>query len=130
VDEKEKENKEKNKKRVAFNGVLLVSIFAGGLIVLWLLFVSWRRFNKRTSGRKKAKSMPDIWQAGGDRLSGRVEQAMREDAGIASIDDIPDEDDDELGDRDRDDDDDEDETEDDDETFRYGGPDDGDPETH
>jgi len=106
--------------RIIAGGVLLLILFIGGLIVLWMLFVSWRRYNKRLRGAKKTKSMPDIWQAGGDRLSGRVEQAMREEAGIHSVDDIPDDNEQTF----RDGDDDEDESEDDDETFRFGGPED------
>jgi hypothetical protein len=104
--------------------VLVIVIGLGGIFLLWLLFVCWRRLNRRSAGKPKArkKNMPDLWQAGGDRLSSQIEQEMRAEEGINSLDDIPDEDEDRDGEYDpeadnEDLDEDEDESEDDDETF-------------
>jgi len=115
--EEEKKKARQNLRRLI---VFILVIGLGGMFLLWLLFVCWRRMNRRIIHKRKVskKKMPDVWQAGGDRLSSQIEQEMRAEEGIHSLDDIPDEDEEnDEGGYEPDDDEDEDQSEDDDETF-------------
>ena len=51
--------------------ILLVIVAA---ITLILLMVVWRRHDARYRPKKRRTPMPDIWQAGGDRLVARLEE--------------------------------------------------------
>lgn len=65
--------------------VVLVIIVLSGFAMLRLLFSAWRRYDnaQRAASPSRRRIMPDIWQAGGDRLVSRMEQQREFGAGDA-----------------------------------------------
>lgn len=64
--------------------ILLLVFGVGGIIIISMLFTAWRRYNKRMAalGKKKKRIVPDMWQAGGDRLVSKIEQKQRAEEGF------------------------------------------------
>jgi hypothetical protein len=59
-----------------------VSIGMVGLIIVAFLMAAWRRYNQRLSNTPpRGDSMPDIWQAGRDRLISKMSPYPRPDDG-------------------------------------------------
>lgn len=59
---------------VSLSAMLVVFGF-GGLILIMLLFVTWRRYNRRVNQQKRSRSdMPDLWQAGAERVQAPAEE--------------------------------------------------------
>ena len=53
--------------------IFLLAILIVAMVLLGLMIVSWRRHNARDRKGKRTTPMPDIWQAGGDRLVARLD---------------------------------------------------------
>ncbi|MCC7145592.1 MAG: hypothetical protein IT443_04030 [Phycisphaeraceae bacterium] len=103
--------------------LLIVLLGLGGMLWISAIVRSWRRFQDSNRARKH-RLMPDLWQAGGDRLVARLQQEefnRRAEAGefeeedndddTKDLDD-DDQDEDHEDDQDQDDDDDDDDDED------------------
>lgn len=55
---------------------LVLTMGALGLVVIGLLFGTWRRYNARLRSKRPSSArtdMPDIWKAGGERLSQQMD---------------------------------------------------------
>jgi hypothetical protein len=86
--------------------LLIALIGVLGLVLLALLAIAWRRYNARLRDPQHKTRMPDIWQAGGERLVNEIDQSQ---APPPPPDGSPDESaDDDSDDDDEDDDDDDD----------------------
>ena len=62
--------------------MMLTLIIAGGAGVLfvWFMFLAWRHAVNRLRPKARGKSGgPDLWQASGDRLVGKINQLLYED---------------------------------------------------
>lgn len=57
--------------------VVLAILALSGLALLRLIFGAWRHFDHAQRPVRHRRPMPDIWQAGGDRLIARLEQQRR-----------------------------------------------------
>ena len=60
-------------KSQAYGLVLLIALLGIlAIIIVCLLMVSWRRYNRRLANKPRHQPMPDIWQASGDRLMSKM----------------------------------------------------------